>query len=231
MALTRFLRKPGLHGAYTPDARQVRSISRASAKLANLPGIEPYLITLALLEELLLPGTATIASEPLLELATDLDPYFEGGMRGAIAAAWASLDDQMRFALLGGAAVEFGRELLRRLEGKPPRSTSLAIFLNLFSQVGAPLEGKLLANEALVLRIARDHFEAQITEALAKLGGTPSERLETASSVVTSFDEAMAHVLDPVSLSVVQNDRLTKIKDYLSPRRPAPRGARSTKRN
>lgn len=87
-------------------------------------------------------------------------------------------------------------------------------------------------DEALIVRAARDHFEGQITETVAKLGGTPSERLEVARSIVTSFDEAIAEVLHPVSLRIVERDRNAKqFKELLKSPPAPPRGARGTKRS
>jgi hypothetical protein len=195
MALTRHLRNPGEDGAYPPAEQMVRAINRAVAKLVGLPEVANYLAVLALLEGLLPPRSDDLTFDALQEFVAELEPYFEGGAANAVADAWMKLDDHSRWGILGGLTVERGQELVRRLQGKPRRSSSLAIFLKMFSDAGAPLFDSLRETEALSLRFARDRFEAHVAEVIGRLDITAKARIGSAHAIMLSFDLALDDVL------------------------------------
>lgn len=225
MALSRHLRKPDAPGAYPPDAQRVRALNHAAAELANLSEVESYLAVLALLDGLLPPRTSDLRFDALGELVAEFEPYLEGGAQRAVVAAWEKLDDQWRRGLLGGLIVERGHELVRRAEGKPPQSSSLAAFLTLFSEAGVPLRDALRVDEAFVRRLARDRFEAQVTGAIARLDATPQVRIETARTITHAFDEALHFALSADAAELVElTQRQKEIADFLS--RYAPKRSR-----
>ena len=195
MALTRHLRNPGDDGAYPPAEQMVRAINRAMAKLLGLPEVENYLAVLALLEGLLPPRSDDLTFDALQEFVAELEPYFEGGAANAVADAWMKIDDRWRRGILAGLTVERGQELVRRLQGKPRRSSSLAIFLKMFTDAGVPLFDSLRKTEALSRRFARDRFEAHVAEVIGRLDITAKARIGSANAIMLSFDLALDYVL------------------------------------
>ena len=193
MTLTRHLRKANVQGAYTPDAKRVHDINHAAALLAGFPEIEPYLNALAVFDGLLAPQNGDMADTGFFtELVAEFDPYFEGGAERAILEAAAPLDRSARWDIARKCAVLRGREVVRRLAGKPPKSAGLAEFLALFQEAGAPIGHALRRNEALLRRWVRDRFELRVCEEIAAIdGASPAAPLKAARAILNAFDEAL----------------------------------------
>lgn len=213
MALTRYLRKANTQRTYSPDAKRVRDINHAAAALASVPEIEAYLNTLAALDDLLAPQLTDEAEGGfLLELVAEFDPYFEGGAERAILEAVAPLDRSARLDIARRCAVARGRELVRWLAGKPPKSAGLAEFLSFFREAGAPLDGSLRRNEALVRRLVRDRFDVRVCEEIARIDGeSPAAPLKAAREILNAFEKALDDALD-------QNINATIARGHLAPR-------------
>ena len=81
------------------------------------------------------------------------------------------------------------------MQGKPPRSSSLALFLKMFSDAGVPIFDSLRKTEALSRRFARDRFEAHVIEAIGRLDVTAKARIQSARTIMLSFDLALDYVL------------------------------------
>jgi transcriptional regulator with XRE-family HTH domain len=210
MALTRYLRKANTDGAYAPDAKRVRDLNHAAAELAGVPEIEPYLNALGIFDGLLAPqggGEADFAF--LAELVAEFDPYFQRGALRAMVDAMASLDQSARLDIARSCAVARGRELVRWLARKPPKSAGLAEFLAFFRDAGAPLDGALRWNEAVVRRFLRDRFDARVCQAIAGIdGGTPAAPLVAARVILNAFDGALDDALDPKLTAAIVRHRL-----------------------
>lgn len=197
MALSRNLKNANTQGAYTPDAKRVRDINHAAALLAGFPEIEPYLNALAVFDGLLTPQNGDMADTGFFtELVAEFDPYFEGGAERAILEAAAPLERGARWDIARKCAVVRGREVVRRLAGKPPKSAGLAEFLALFQEAGAPIGHALRRNDALLRRWLRDRFELRVCEEIAAIdGASPAAPLKAARAILNAFDEALDNAL------------------------------------
>ena len=209
MALTRYLRKANTQRTYSPDAKRVRDINHAAAALASVPrsGVSEHAGRLGRAA-----GAAAYDEAEggfLLELVAEFDPYFEGGAERAILEAVAPLGRSARLDIARRCALARGRELVHWLAGKPPKSAGLAEFLSFFREAGAPLDGSLRRNEALVRRLVRDRFDVRVCEEIARIDGeSPAAPLKAAREILNAFEKALDDALDHNINTTIARGRL-----------------------
>jgi transcriptional regulator with XRE-family HTH domain len=198
MQLTRYLKRANAKGAYPPTQKHIFAISRAAALLAELPEIEAYLNAVAGLEELLPPhGAGESDASFLLDFVEEFDPYFEGGAQRAILETSSPLSERERWEIVRMCAVARGRELVRRLAGKPPKPAGLSEFIWIFRDAGVPLDLALRHGEPLVHRLLRDGFEATVCETIAQIDGKSSAASIAAARVISmNFALALSRISD-----------------------------------
>jgi transcriptional regulator with XRE-family HTH domain len=182
-----------------PDSQTVRSLNSALARFAELPELSEYLGALGILDGLLPPQDNGDADFGFLALlVAEFDPYFESGALRAIVTATAHLDQRARLNIARKCAIARGQELVHWLAGQPPKSVGLAEFLSIFRDAGAPLDGALKWDEALVRRFLIDRFEKSVCRAIAAMKrDTPTAPLVAARVILNAFEEVLDSARDP----------------------------------
>lgn len=222
------------HQQRGPDSGIVRRLNSALARLMDLPEASEYLNALAVVDGLLPPQGGDDAEVGFLaQLVEEFDPYFQGGTLRVIAEAMRPLNRSVRMNIARRCAVARGRELVRRLAGKPPKSAGLAEFLAFFRDAGAPLDGALRWDEAVVRRFLHDHFEERVCETFASMDpDSAMAHLVAARVIVNFFDQTLDDALDRKRTEEIVRHRLvphSSAASLPSTRSSRPRGRKGTK--